>query len=65
MLKVYGVLCGRCVGCQFGGMIKDGRYMTSCKILATEVESTDNPADQCSAFVEDSTDEQKVWQEEQ
>ena len=61
MIKVYGVLCGRCVGCQWGAALNDNRYMTACSILATDIENTDNPADQCLAFVEDPTDEQKVW----
>lgn len=63
MIKVYGVLCGGCAGCQFGGTLENGKYITSCKILATEVENTQDVADQCNAFVADPIDKQKVWQE--
>lgn len=57
MLKVWGVLCGQCAGCSTGGEMEDGRYKTHCQILATDVENTESPADFCTAFIAEPTDQ--------
>jgi len=45
-IQVCGKYCSECVYAQFGGSYGD-KYYTSCDALATQVENTDNPLDQC------------------
>ncbi len=52
-IKVCGKYCGECVHAQWGSGDKE-HYVTSCEALATTVENTDNPLDQCPYWVLDS-----------
>lgn len=52
-MKVYGSLCEECAGAQWGATRKDGKHVTVCRFLATEVENTDDSIDRCYAFVKD------------